>query len=208
MYPIDNSITSVDIETFEVTALPHLGACFGRALGLTRNVEDAEDLVQEAFLRALQYFHRFKPGTNFRAWIFKILLNIFLSSHRKAADRKEDPASHNLEFLQGGMAGIKGYPRDNNPERIAMNHQMATALQEALDKLPEAYRTVFHLADIEGCTYTEIASIVGCPIGTVMSRLHRGRRLLRAGVPAPLLSIDKIEVECEGELLQSSRKGI
>jgi len=192
MYPIDNSNTSVDIETFEVTALPHLGACFGRALGLTRNVEDAEDLVQEAFLRALQYFHRFEPGTNFRAWIFKILLNTFVTSYRKAAGRKEGPASHNLEFLQGGMAGIQGYQCDNDPERIAMNHQMATALQEALDKLPEAYHTVVHLADIEGCTYKEIASIVGCPTGTVMSRLHRGRRLLRAGVPAPLLGAASI----------------
>lgn len=179
---MDNLNPQVDIETFEATALPHLDACFGLALRLTRNVEDAEDLVQEAFLRALRFFHRFEPGTNFKAWIFRVLRNTFINSYRKGVARNEAPASHNLELLYERVTGTQGYHRSNDPEQIAVNHQLATALQEALEKLPEAFRTVVHLADIEGCTYKEIASIVGCPIGTVMSRLHRGRRLLQAAL--------------------------
>lgn len=179
---MDNQETVIDIEVFEATALPHLDACYGMALRLTRNAEDAEDLVQEAYLRALRFFHRFEAGTNFRAWIFKVLLNTFINIYRKGAVRKEDPASHKLELLHERMTSIQGKVRPLDPERGAMNQQMLSALQEALDKLPEAFRTVVHLADIEGCSYKEIASIVDCPIGTVMSRLHRGRRLLQAAL--------------------------
>ncbi|MFQ5893601.1 MAG: sigma-70 family RNA polymerase sigma factor [Nitrospinota bacterium] len=176
------SNTSVDIETFEGEALPHLDACMGLALRLTRNAEEAEDLVQEALLRALRFFHRFEPGTNFKAWVFKILLNTFINSYRKGAVRVEDPASHNLELLYERMGGRQGSHRTSDPERNAINYEIVTALQEALNTLPETFRAVVHLADIEGCTYKEIASIVECPIGTVMSRLHRGRRLLQAAL--------------------------
>ena len=179
---MDSTRDPVNIETFEATALPHLDACYGFALRLTHNVEEAEDLVQDAFLRALQYFHRFEPGTNFRAWIFKVLLNTFINSYRKGAVKSESPASHNLELLHERTAGRQGRHPSTDPERAAIGRQAAEALQEALEKLPEAFRTVVHLADIEGCTYKEVASILGCPIGTVMSRLHRARRLLRAAL--------------------------
>ncbi len=172
----------VDREAFEAAALPHLDACYGFALRLTRNVEEAEDLVQDAILRALQYFHRFEPGTNFRAWIFKVLLNTFINSYRKGAAAREGPSSHNLELLHERMVGTQGPHPSSDPERAAIGRQAARALHEALEKLPEAFRTVVHLADIEGCAYKEIASILGCPIGTVMSRLHRARRLLQAAL--------------------------
>lgn len=179
---MENQETVVDIEAFEATALPHLDACYGMALRLTRNAEDAEDLVQEAYLRALRFFHRFEAGTNFRAWIFKVLLNTFINAYRKGAVRKEGPASHKLELLHERMTNLQSIDRTLDPERTAINQQMLSALQEALNKLPETFRTVVHLADIEGCSYKEIASIVDCPIGTVMSRLHRGRRLLQAAL--------------------------
>jgi RNA polymerase sigma-70 factor (ECF subfamily) len=179
---MDNQETHIDIEAFEATALPHLDACYGLALRLTRNVDDAEDLVQEAFLRALRFFHRFEAGTNFRAWILKILMNTFINAYRKGSSRKEGPASHKLELLYERMPSPQGIDRTDDPERAAINQQMLSALQEALDKLPETFRTVVHLADIEGCSYKEIASITDCPIGTVMSRLHRGRRLLQAAL--------------------------
>lgn len=179
---MSNQERFVDIEAFEATALPHLDACYGLALRLTRNPDDAEDLVQEAFLRALRFFHRFEAGTNFRAWVFKVLLNTFINSYRKGAVRREGPASHNLELIHERMTSHHGIDRAPDPEQSAMNQQMLSSLQEALDKLPETFRTVVHLADIEGCSYKEIASIVDCPIGTVMSRLHRGRRLLQASL--------------------------
>lgn len=171
--------TAINVDDFEKTAVPHMDACFGLALRLTGKKEDAEDLVQEAYLRAYRFFHRFEPGTNFKAWIFKVLFNIFLNESRKRSNKSESVASHNLEFLSERMAIKQGQQRTNDPERMVIQNQMVEVLQGALKSLPTEFRLVVHLADIEGCNYKEIASIVGCPMGTVMSRLHRGRRLLR-----------------------------
>jgi RNA polymerase sigma-70 factor (ECF subfamily) len=176
---MDSSDSARSAEDFEKTALPHLDACFRLAVRLTGNKEDAEDLVQEAYLRAYRFFHRFEPGTNFKAWIFKVLFNIFLNESRKRSNKNETVASPNLEFLSERMAIKQGHQRSNDPERAAIKSQMVEVLQKALKGLPEEFRVVVHLADVEGCNYKEIASIVGCPMGTVMSRLHRGRRLLR-----------------------------
>lgn len=167
------------LQEFETTALPHMDACYKLALRLTGEKGSAEDLVQEAYLRAFRFFHRFEPGTNFKAWIFRVLYNIFLNEARKRSSRSETLASPNLEFISERMSIKQGRQRANDPERIAISNQMTEALLEALASLPEEFRSIVHLADIEGCTYKEIASIVGCPMGTVMSRLHRGRRLLR-----------------------------
>ncbi|MFQ6672393.1 MAG: sigma-70 family RNA polymerase sigma factor [Candidatus Tectimicrobiota bacterium] len=198
----------VNLETFEATALPHLDACFHFALRLTRHVEDAEDLVQEAYLRALRFFHRFTPGTNFKAWIFKVLLNTYINAYRRRPLRGEELVSDNLEFLHDRMASHLGFPRDNDPERLAMTHQATAAINEALNKIPQRLRTVVHLADIEGCTYKEIASIVGCPMGTVMSRLHRGRRLLQAAGLAPCLGVEQREDEGERGPVRRRAKGM
>lgn len=176
---MSRSSSSKSLRDFEATALPHMEACFRLAMRLTGKREDAEDLVQEAYMRAFRFFHRFEPGTNFKAWIFKVLFNIFLNESRKRSTRSETVASPNLEFLSERMSVRQGRQHSNDPERLAMKHEMVEALQEALRKLPVDFRTVVHLADIEGCNYKEIASIVECPMGTVMSRLHRGRRLLR-----------------------------
>lgn len=167
------------MEEFEATAVQHLQPCLGLALRLTRSKQEAEDLVQETYLRAFRFFHRFEPGTNFKAWIFKILFNIFLNESRKKSVRREILASPNLEFLSERVAARRGRHLTNDPERAAINNQIVEAVQEALEGLPEEFRIVVHLSDIEGFTYKEISSIVGCPMGTVMSRLHRGRLLLR-----------------------------
>ncbi len=168
-------------------------------------MEDAEDLVQEAYLRALQSFQRFELGTNFKGWIFKILFNAFVNAYRKRAIQNEAPASHNLEFLHERMANNPGLHRDN-PERIAMIRQATVALQAALDKIPNRFRTVVHLADIEGHTYREIATILGCPIGTVMSRLHRARRSLRATSLTPVAGPEATDVGCKRGPLERSHE--
>lgn len=176
---MNRSKTSRSLRDFEATALPHMDACFRLAMRLTGKRQDAEDLVQEAYLRAFRFFHRFEPGTNFKAWILKVLFNIFLNDFRRRSAKSETVASPNLEFLSERMSVRQGRQRSNDPERLAMKREKMEALQEALRKLPVEFRTVVHLADIEGFNYKEIASIVECPMGTVMSRLHRGRRLLR-----------------------------
>jgi RNA polymerase sigma-70 factor (ECF subfamily) len=170
---------ATDPKDFEATAIPHFDACYNLALRLTGNKGDAEDLVQEAYLRAFRFFHRFEQGTNFKAWIFRVLYNIFLNEIRKRSSRSESLSSPNLEFLSERMTIRRGGQRTNDPERAAISNQITEALLEALNSLPEEFRSVVHLADIEGFAYKEIASIVGCPMGTVMSRLHRGRKLLR-----------------------------
>lgn len=187
-----NSTQKLVLERFEAEALPHLDACYGLALRLTRNKHDAHDLVQEAYLRAFRYFHRYEQGTNFKAWIFKILRNVFLNNVRKKAVVNESYDTDNLEFIHERMVAREGISSNSDPEIIAMELQAKEMLLEALDELPEVFRTVVHLCDIEGCSYQEIASIVGCPIGTVMSRLHRGRQLLKQ-----TLAHDRTEIDDE-----------
>ena len=162
---------------FEAEALPLLPGMHAAARHLTRNASDAQDLVQEAYLRAYRGFARFQPGTNLRAWLYRILMNTFINDHRK---RRRLP-----ELLLGegnDHASLGGRTVERNPAPSAEDLVLASlpdeALQEALALLPEQFRVAVLLADVEGFSYREIADITGVPIGTVMSRLHRGRRAL------------------------------
>jgi RNA polymerase sigma-70 factor, ECF subfamily len=155
--------------------LGHLDSLYHVALRLTRNRAEAEDIVQEAFLRAFRSFHRFNPGTNCRAWLFTILRNVFLN-------RVRTQGREVLEAEMGGLDNLEwtGEPHvDRNPEEQFLQTMLHGDVDRALTALPLPFREAVLLVDIEGLTYREVAEVLSCPIGTVMSRLARGRALLR-----------------------------
>lgn len=169
---------AIDKETFEKVALVHLDSLYHGALRLTKNQKDAEDLVQETFLRAFRFFHQFQPGTNCKAWLFKILNNTFINEYRK---KSKAPPLLDLEDVsyRYGQGEQEGGPLAYNPEEEVFSKLLGEELIKALDGIPEDFRLAIVLSDIEGFSYKEIAEILACPLGTVMSRLHRGRRILR-----------------------------
>jgi RNA polymerase sigma-70 factor, ECF subfamily len=162
---------------FEEVALVHLDALYQFALRLTHNRSEAEDLVQETCLRAFRSFHRFNPGTNCRAWLFTILRNAFLNRIRQAGRDVLAGESADLESTFPRVA--EAVPARDHPDEEFFQTVLHGDVDRALKALPLPFREVVILADLEGLAYKEIAQVVGCPIGTVMSRLSRGRRLLR-----------------------------
>ncbi|HMC82287.1 MAG TPA: sigma-70 family RNA polymerase sigma factor [Candidatus Polarisedimenticolia bacterium] len=164
---------------FEEQALPHLRPLYSRALRLSRNERDAEDLVQDTYLRAYRFFNRFEPGTNIRAWLYRILQNQFLNHLHH-----EKPVSGAADFetlAESGGISESAFPHSplRTPEEEVMNSVTAAEIEEALALLPREYRQVVIMAFTEEMSYREIADALGIPIGTVMSRLHRGRKILR-----------------------------
>lgn len=163
---------------FERDAMPYLNQLYGAALRLTRNQQDAEDLVQEAFAKAFGSFHQFTPGTNLKAWLYRILNNTFISNYRKQKRRPQE-ASADVEDWQEYRASLHHSRGLESAEVLALELLPNEEIQEALDQLSDDRRTAVYLADVEGFSYQEIADIMGTPIGTVMSRLYRGRTQLR-----------------------------
>jgi RNA polymerase sigma-70 factor (ECF subfamily) len=167
---------------FEREALPHVGALYGTALRLTRNERDAEDLVQDTLLRAYQYWARFIPGTNCKAWIFKILTNTFINRYHArrrdqalltaAASAADDLATSDIVSHEVSHAA-------RDPESAVASRVLSDDVVRALQALPTEFRLAVLLCDVEEFSYKEIAEILDCPVGTVMSRLYRGRRLLQ-----------------------------
>jgi len=170
-----------DRERFEVLVGEHLDGLFGAALRMTRNRTRAEDLLQETFLRAWRSFHTFKLGTNVRAWLYRILMNAYIDGYRKSEREPEIVDQEDVDefYLYSKVHESDDFRRAGNPEEVLLDSLMDADVKGALDGLPEAFRNVVVLADIEGFSYKEIAEILGIPIGTVMSRLHRGRRQLQ-----------------------------
>lgn len=166
-------------ERFERDALPFLDQLYGAAMRLTRNPADAEDLVQETYAKAYSSFHQFKEGTNLRAWMYRILNNTFISSYRKKQREPQKSDAGELEDWQMLEASTHEAQGMRSAETEAMSALPDEEIKEALAALPEDRRLAVYLADVEGFAYKEIASILEIPLGTVMSRLHRGRSQLR-----------------------------
>ena len=174
-----NTIVDPKLRQFEALALPLMNSLYHTALRLTRNEQDAQDLVQDVYLRAFRFFHRFELGTNFRAWIFRILMNNFINRYRKQKREPQGVDFDKVEFFVDAddeRATESGRLREGG---FTIEDLVDDEVRDALERLPREFRAVVLLADVEGLSYKEIANVLQIPIGTVMSRLSRGRRLLQ-----------------------------
>jgi RNA polymerase sigma-70 factor (ECF subfamily) len=173
-----NSPKPVSAWDFDSQVMPFVDSLYNTAYRMTRSAEDAEDLVQETYFKAYKYYDKFEEGTNLKAWLFKILKNTFINNYRK---RKLEPRSVDFAEIEDSFERI--VRRDSNeqpsdPEADFFSGVLDEDVKKALESLPYDYRMVVILADLEDFSYKEIAEILDCPVGTVMSRLYRGRKLL------------------------------
>jgi RNA polymerase sigma-70 factor (ECF subfamily) len=163
---------------FERDALVFTDQLYAAALRYTRNPDDARDLVQDTYLKAFASFHQFEPGTNLRAWLYRVLTTTFINTYRKD-QRRPQIANNELEDWQLAEAQSHTSDQGKSAETVALESLPDSDIKRALQEIPEEFRLVVYYADVEGFAYKEIAEILGVPSGTVMSRLHRGRKQLR-----------------------------
>lgn len=168
---------------FEQIALPHVDSLFGAAYRMTRSQQGAEDLVQETMLRAYRFWDTFQQDSNCKAWLFRILTNTFINTYQKSKRSREvlDAAKNEQHAIDGVLVHERAFDQ-RSPEDLLLAQSMSDDVARALAELPDDFRIAIVLCDVEGFSYKEIAEILDCPVGTVMSRLHRGRRLLRASL--------------------------
>ncbi|MDQ6910679.1 MAG: sigma-70 family RNA polymerase sigma factor [Actinomycetota bacterium] len=171
-----------DQAQFSDVAMEYMPSLYTAALRMTRNPSDAEDLVQETYLKAYRAFDRFQEGTNLKAWLYRILTNTFINSYRAKKRRPEESDIDDVEslYLYRRLGGLAGSTSGRSAEEEVLDHITDSEVKEAIEALPEQFRMAVLLGDVEGFSYKEIAEILDVPIGTVMSRLHRGRRALQA----------------------------
>src|SRR5919205_67662 len=170
-----------DKARFEELAMEHMGSLYTAAMRMTRNPADAEDLVQETYLKAYRAFATFQEGTNLKAWLYRILTNTYINSYRAKKRRPEQSDIEDVEdlYLYRRLGGLEAARAGQSAEEEVLDHFTDAEVKEALESLPEQFRMAVLLADVEGFAYKEIAEILEIPIGTVMSRLHRGRSRLQ-----------------------------
>lgn len=182
---LDRPVHSLAVrERLEQEALSHIDALYRTALRMTRNKADAEDLVQEAYLRAFRALDQYKDGTNLRAWLFRIMTNAYINDYRKRSRRPVNSSLDDIEefYLYDHLIDSGVQPSSERPEDIVLNQITAGDVLKSLDVLSDDFRHVVLLADVEGFTYREIAEILDIPVGTVMSRLYRARRKLQSAL--------------------------
>jgi RNA polymerase sigma-70 factor (ECF subfamily) len=170
-----------DQAQFADEAMQYMSSLYSAALRMTRNPADAEDLVQETYLKAYRAFGSFKEGTNLKAWLYRILTNTFINSYRARRRRPEQSDLDDVEdlYLFRRLGGLEAVSAGRSAEEEVLEHFTEADVKEAVESLPEQFRMAVLLADVEGFSYKEIAEILDIPIGTVMSRLHRGRKALQ-----------------------------
>ena len=166
---------------FERDALPYLDQLYSAAMRMTRNPQDAEDLVQETFAKAYAAFHQFKPGTNLKAWLYRILTNTYINSYRAKKRRPDESDLDEVEdlYLYRRLGGLEAAAAGRSAEDELLDWFTDDEVKQALEDLPDNFRLPVILADVEGFAYKEIAEMLDIPIGTVMSRLHRGRKAMQ-----------------------------
>jgi RNA polymerase sigma-70 factor (ECF subfamily) len=188
----------LDQEEFAQLALPYLDSMYGAALRLTRSPADADDLVQDAFLKAYRFYDRFEPGTNLRAWLLRILTNTFINKYRRNTRERKVLDGDDAEPVGDGVMSRAAMRALTEPEDDAMRSLVSQEIQKALDELSEEHRLMIVLADVEELSYKEIADIVGCPIGTVMSRLHRARKHMQGRLVEQAIEMGIVDPSKDG----------
>jgi RNA polymerase sigma-70 factor (ECF subfamily) len=188
------------LDTFEAEALSHIDALYGVAVRMTKNQADAEDLVQDALVKAMRARHQYQAGTNLKAWLFKILTNTFINKFRRGGLERSVLEGPDADPLVDGWVSASSMRAMRDAETQALRPLLEAEIDRALDELPEEFRLAVVLSDVEELSYKEIAEAMGCPVGTVMSRLHRGRKLLQKKLydHAVMLGIAPPEQEAVG----------
>ncbi len=182
-------------DAFAEEALTHLDAMYGVACKLTRNPTEAEDLVQDAFVKAMRARQQFHAGTNLKAWLFRILTNTFINKYRRGGLERSVLDGPDADPLADAWVSANTMRQLRDPETLALMPLVEDEIRRALDALPAEFRLAVVLCDVEEFSYEEIASIMGCPIGTVMSRLHRGRKLLQRALYNHALALGIVKAE-------------
>lgn len=196
---VSESEASDKRDLFEEQAIPLMDQLYGAAMRMTRNPADAADLVQETFVKAFAAFGQYQQGTNLKAWMYRILTNTFINTYRK---KQRDPYQGTLDELEdwqiGGAESLTQGRTTRSAEAEAIDHLPDSTVKDALQSIPEDFRLAVYFADVEGFSYQEIADIMKTPVGTVMSRLHRGRRMLR-GLLTDYASERGLSVSAKGQ---------
>ncbi len=202
--PTDSERATLEQAEFARLALEHLDSMYGAAMRLTRAPADADDLVQDAFLKAYRFYDRFEPGTNLRAWLLRILTNTFINKYRRNVRERKVLDGEDAEPVGDGVMSRAAMRALTEPENDAMRSIVSQEIEKALNELSDEHRLMIVLADVEELSYKEIADIVGCPIGTVMSRLHRARkqmqgRLVEQAVEMGIVDIARLAPDAREE---------